>query len=152
MSSYRIDSDRTLRDGQGNAIGKVGYNNEVRDGWRDRGAVSSQDRYVDEYGRDRGWAVRGGSSGDGGAGAALGPIFLLFWGIFALISWISDRLQARAKRAHAVPRSSPSPDIHAPSPKAEPLFTFEPLDLGFLSGEQGTADQRSPQQGYGTRV
>ena len=144
MSSYRIDTDRTLRDGQGKAIGKVGYNNEVRDGWRDRGSLTGQERYVDEYGRDRGWAVRSGSTGDSGAGAALGLVILLFWGMFALVSWILDKLQVRkSQRSGSIPPSPLAPSAQAQTTNTVPVFVFEPLDLPFLGGEQGASGIRS---------
>lgn len=123
MSNYRIDRNRTLRDYRGNRIGEVDYWNRVRDGYRDRGHVDANDRYVDEYGRDQGWALPD-YGGDGGGGLVL----LLVMGFVALIVWLISALsevltrsKSRPARAPAVsparPLARPHATIHTPTAK-----------------------------------
>lgn len=70
--NHQIDNDRVLRDSSGNTIGKVDFDGEVRDGYHLRGHVDNDGRYIDEYGRDHGWAVqRGNSSGSASSGAGV---------------------------------------------------------------------------------
>lgn len=88
MSNYRLDRDRTLRDYRGTPIGKVDYWNRVRDGYRDRGQIDANDRYIDEYGRERGWTLPDYGGGEGGLGLA----FLLVMGFVALMIWLISKL------------------------------------------------------------
>ncbi len=124
MANYRIDRDRTLRDYRGNRIGEVDYWNRVRDGYRDRGHVDTNDRYVDEYGRDQGWALPD-YGGNGGGGLAL----LLVMGFVALMVWLISALSEllngsknQPARAPAVsparPVARPRPTIHTPTAKS----------------------------------
>jgi len=103
MSNFSVDSNRTVRDGGGREVGKADYSGQVRDGWHDRGKIEN-DRYTDEYGRDRGWVKRssGSSSSSGGGGLALIGLLLIF-GIYYLmflgIKWLI--VQGKKSKAHA---------------------------------------------------
>ena len=115
MSNYRLDRDRTLRDHRGTPVGKVDYWNRVRDGYRDKGQIGADDRYIDEHGRDQGWALPDYGGGDGGAGCAL----LLIMGFVALVVWLISTLveavgasKSRPAVAHGLaipPRTKPAP-------------------------------------------
>jgi len=125
VTNYRIDKDRTLRDYRGNRVGDVDYWNRVHDGYRDRGHVDANDRYTDEYGRDRGWALPDYGGGDGG----MGLVLLLVMGFVALIVWLISALgealsAPKSRSTHAPvtsparPTATPRPSIHAPSTKS----------------------------------
>jgi len=123
MSNYRLDRDRTLRDYRGTPIGKVDYWNRVRDGYHDKGQIGADDRYIDEHGRDQGWALPDYGGGDGGAGCALllvmGFVALVVWLISALIEAVgASRSRPSVARGTAIPpRIKPAPrPVPSPSP------------------------------------
>lgn len=89
MTNHTIDNDRILRDASGKEIGKVDHDGTVRDGYRQRGTVNSDGRYIDEYGRDMGWTVSGGRSSSGGgssleSGCMALPFIVAIGSFFAL--------------------------------------------------------------------
>lgn len=82
MNDHKIENRDTLKDSKGQVVGTVDHRGQVRDGWRDKGAVHD-DRYVDEHGRDHGW-VKQTSSGGGGEAAGILIVLFLFLGVFYL--------------------------------------------------------------------
>jgi hypothetical protein len=120
MTNYKVDRDGTLRDSSGQDIGKVGFKNQVYDGWQQRGHIADNGRYIDEYGRDMGWTEPGGSSrSDSSTASALGSgcglLGLLIMGSWMVGTWLRDRIWDSSS-----PKSSPS-NISAPG--ALPLNT-----------------------------
>ena len=147
MSNYRLDRDRTLRDYRGTPIGKVDYWNRVRDGYRDKGQIGADDRYIDEHGRDQGWALPDYGGGDGGAGCAL----LLVMGFVALVVWlISALLEAvgSSKNRPSVARGpaiSPRLSRIKPPSRPGPGWTSRPpSDRRPLNAGRTTAPSKRP--------
>lgn len=92
MTNNIQDNNGNLYDNQSNLIGKVHPDGSVMDGYRDRGTVTNDGRYHDEYGRDQGWVVPGSkkSESSGGDGALAVAILALFtFGIYWLVKWIA---------------------------------------------------------------
>jgi len=94
------DTGNNLHDSSGNRVGTVGYDGSVRDGYRDKGKVTDDGKYMDEYGRDQGWVVQGSpknSSNDIGGGGGLTFILLgvMTLGLFWVLKWAT----ASRKRA-----------------------------------------------------
>ncbi len=89
------DSRDNLYGNDGKLIGKVDYSGRVTDGIHGRGSINSNDKYVDEYGRDQGWVRSGevgGGSNSGGSlegGIAFGCLGLIGSAIMALLDWIN---------------------------------------------------------------
>ena len=102
MSNYSVDDTRKVHDDSGHEIGKVDYDGQVRDGWRDKGKIEN-DRYVDEYGRDHGWVKKSSSSSGGGDLGWIIILLLLTVGIYYLmflgIKWLV--VEGRKSLAHA---------------------------------------------------
>jgi formylglycine-generating enzyme required for sulfatase activity len=122
MSPYKVGNDRILRDNNGNTIGKVGYDNQVRDSYHDRGKINSDGKYIDQYGRDLGYSVRDtGSSIDYEAiGTGIG---LLIAGAAALVSWLSGQKDKGHERSI---QTNISVDVKEPLPKNNITLSLTP--------------------------
>ena len=101
----KINDRWEVQDESGRMIGTADYSGRVTDGWREKGSIDN-DRYTDEYGRDRGWVTKGSassdvSSGGGGAGGLLGLILVLgiFYLLYKAASWFIE--QGKISSAHA---------------------------------------------------
>lgn len=88
------DSKNNLYDSRGDQVGKIDYDGSVRDGYRDKGRVTDDGKYIDEYGNDQGWVVqdsRRNSSPNidfvngGGTFCLLG---ILTFGFYWLAKWV----------------------------------------------------------------
>lgn len=101
MSPITIDNDSTVWE-NGTQVGKVDSFNRVYDGWHQAGKIED-DRYIDQYGRDRGWVSRGSSGGEGldiftGIGLLLLVVFIYYL-MYLGIKWLI--VEGKKSRAHA---------------------------------------------------
>ena len=93
------DNNNNLYNSSGQSIGKVQIDGSVRDGYRERGKITDNGRYVDEYGRDQGWVVNGASSNSSSGGELGGLAGLLLLGLFSAgIYWVYKWVVADPKR------------------------------------------------------
>lgn len=102
MSNYKIDKTQEVHDPKGQRVGKLDYDGQVRDAWKDKGKIED-DRYIDEYGRDHGWVKESSSSNSSGDLGGILIVLLLAGGIFYLIylglEWLIK--EGKKSRAHA---------------------------------------------------
>lgn len=107
MSYYEVDDKGNLRDPQGKVLGHIDYDNRVRDSYHDRGYITDQGRYVDEYDRDIDWVIQSNRSFNDNWDN--GEILInLAKAAGYLVAW----LEARKNRSQNLEKDSPSSYHH----------------------------------------